>query len=64
MTDMVEDEGLKPCPFCGGKPARAKKYVRCEDCGACGPYTSEDIDDDQCVQDWNTRVDLKERAND
>lgn len=56
MADMAEEE-MKPCPFCGGRPERAKKYMRCEDCGASGPYTSEDIDDDQCEKDWNTRVD-------
>lgn len=56
----MSDELLK-CPFCGGEPERGKKFVRCSDCGASGPYTSEDVDDDQCEKDWNTRpsVDLE-----
>lgn len=47
---------LSPCPFCGGRDVvRLKKCVQCNDCGAQGPYTSEDADDDKCEQDWNAR---------
>lgn len=48
---------LAPCPFCGAANVeRRKKCVVCIECGATGPYTSEDVDDDTCERDWNTRA--------
>jgi len=56
---MTEQKtALKPCPFCGNENIeRKKKACRCLECGCEGPYTSEDIYDDQCEKDWNNRYD-------
>lgn len=38
-------EELKPCPFCGSKGSAmfdlVKCYVKCDVCGACGPWTAK-----------------------
>lgn len=56
MNEYVVEK-LLPCPFCGGTPERAKKHVYCSNCGAQGPYTSDDIDDLTAEIDWNKRID-------
>lgn len=47
---------LLGCPFCGKPAQRCKKYVRCSECGCDGPFTSDDVDDEQCEIDWNIRL--------
>lgn len=69
MTDTGrEEEGLLPCPFCGGE---AKTYageydfadvmVRCASCECEGPVfneqdVTEDINRDAAIAHWNTRA--------
>lgn len=53
MSEMPRTE-FKPCPFCGGTNiSERKKYVSCDDCGACGPFSEEEP---RLV--WNVRAKL------
>lgn len=52
-----------PCPFCGSENEELKEccgwYVRCEDCGASGPYHDPSSD----VWDENTKAEAIEWWN-
>lgn len=50
------DETLLPCPFCGGEPKLAKKYVYCGECGGSGGAGEPIDEDDEAVALWNRRV--------
>ena len=52
---------LKPCPFCGSDKLELEhlpKFVKCSDCGACGP--SVFITANGTINAWNKRQALKE----
>ena len=57
MEGMMD--GLKPCPFCGGRatmdgdPRVADDWVFCLDCGAMGAYK---LGKDKAIEAWNTRA--------
>ena len=69
--DLVErEDGLKHCPFCGGKAehsigktgdGKPWHYVECVGCGAVGPtppYADHNIAVIECrTEAWNTRAD-------
>ena len=60
---IMNNEDLKPCPFCGGKAEvvyiKANQYVRCSRCGAVGANTFnvEDV-----IVAWNSRVSVKQNG--
>ena len=59
----MNNEDLKPCPFCGGKAEvvyiKDNQYVRCSRCGAVGANTfnTEDV-----IAAWNRRVCVKQNT--
>lgn len=59
----MNNEELKPCPFCGGEAEvvfiKEELYVRCRECGAVGANTfnTEDV-----IAAWNRRVCVKQNA--
>lgn len=60
----MNNENLKPCPFCGGKAEvvyiKDNQYVRCLRCGAVGANTfkTEDV-----IAAWNRRSYSKKSNN-
>ena len=54
------DQGLRPCPFCGGADvllvldAARWPVVQCQDCGANGPSIT--LSQHEAVAQWNTRA--------
>lgn len=61
---MMDDEGLKSCPFCGGTGeikwadgGSAMNWVQCKSCGAKGPW-GRIGHDGSGVRNWNSRADL------
>lgn len=54
---------LKPCPFCGSSNVKnewvyagtdlEEYWVECMNCGGKGPW---DSDQQQAIEEWNTRV--------
>ena len=60
----MEDERLKPCPFCGGKPeidislSRGKALVRCK-CGGMLYKKQSDLEQmitEMIINAWNSRT--------
>ena len=52
---------LLPCPFCGGRHIEHRIYMsggarECMDCGAMGPETTPDYDDEASASAWNKRA--------
>lgn len=52
---------LKPCPFCGSDDLRYMFYggstvIHCAGCGIDGPVGA---DDDEAVEKWNCRAEVK-----
>jgi len=60
----MEDDELKPCPFCGSKDiqihdwasAQILPFVACDECGAAGP---SDRDALEAQELWNLRAELE-----
>jgi Lar family restriction alleviation protein len=56
---MIPLKDLKPCPFCNEKKLMddieidCEKFVRCENCGAIGPW-ADTIEGAR--EEWNKRV--------
>ena len=59
MYEEIENNELKPCPFCGGKPKLFKHqlhdfvyyFVHCEDCCDNPPKSTGQ----EAIDHWNTR---------
>ena len=58
------EQGLKPCPFCGGKASlndnSSCSYVHCEKCGATGEsfnMSKKYSSDEKAAEAWNRRSD-------
>ena len=58
------EQGLKPCPFCGGKASlndnSSCSYVCCEKCGATGEsfnMSKKYSSDEKATEAWNRRSD-------
>ena len=58
------EQGLKPCPFCGGKASlndnSSCSYVHCEKCGATGEsfnMSKKYRSDEKAAEAWNRRAD-------
>jgi hypothetical protein len=50
-------EPLKPCPFCGGR--QIEDYgdiLQCNSCGACGPFTRDELRGSPAALKWNHRA--------
>ena len=63
---MKGEEGVLPCPFCGGTAVAKRNTVGllvtrmcCTKCGAFGPPAIKDTSDP--VARWNRRVDVKRK---
>lgn len=55
----VAGGGLLPCPFCGGEDLQQGEGIKCETCGAEGPYIggdSDDAEEDFYEAAWNKRA--------
>jgi len=70
---MNEQKTLLDCPFCGGNTLETYEiwknqdrlypgiYIRCQDCGACGPRFERQTDDKHVVGAWNMRQEDKSK---
>ena len=48
----MNSDGLKPCPFCGGKVTMGNYHVICKECGISGPGQSGNL---SAEDRWNKR---------
>lgn len=62
----MSDEGLRPCPFCGGRAeyrGKGEVYVRCIACGAHSRRTAERYRSNLAAL-WNMRTEDRRHGRD